>query len=120
MDEASLQRSPRANDFVHGAEGLVTQADEIVVIEPTQGRVIAKLGDFEGVDKHGAPNGFLFPASLVFHGNDVFVTNLSLNLVTALGNPAARTVDSAWAEQVTTHTISKITKRIPKIKGLPD
>jgi sugar lactone lactonase YvrE len=116
---------------VNGADGLIideddniwvaaNQADEIVVIEPTQGRVIAKLGDFEGVDNHGAPNGFLFPASLVFHGNDVFVTNLSLNLVTALGNPAARTVDSAWAEQVTTHTISKIKKRIPKIKGLPD
>jgi sugar lactone lactonase YvrE len=116
---------------VNGADGLIideddniwvaaNQADEIVVIEPTQGRVIAKLGDFEGVDKHGAPNGFLFPASLVFHGNDVFVTNLSLNLVTALGNPSARTVDSAWAEQVTTHTISKIKKRIPKIKGLPD
>jgi len=116
---------------VNGADGLIideddniwvaaNQAAEIVVIEPTQGRVIAKLGDFEGVDKHGVPHGFLFPASLVFHGNDVFVTNLSLNLVTALGNPAARTVDSAWADQVTTHTISKIKNRIPKIKGLPD
>ena len=116
---------------INGADGLIideddniwvaaNQANEIVVIEPTQGRVIAKLGDFNGVNKDGAPNGFLFPASLVFHGKDVFVTNLSLNLVSALGNPAARTVDSAWADQVTTHTISIIKNRIPKIKGLAD
>lgn len=90
-----------------------------MVIEPTEGRVIAKLGDFNGVGNDGAPNGFLFPASLVFHGNDVFVTNLSLNLVTVV-NPAARTVDSAWADQVSTHTISKIKKRIPKVQGFPD
>jgi hypothetical protein len=89
------------------------------VIEPTEGRVIAKLGDFDGVGKDGTPNGFLFPASLVFHGNDVLVTNLSLNLVTVV-NPAARTVDSAWADQVSTHTISKIKKRIPKVQGFPD
>jgi sugar lactone lactonase YvrE len=116
---------------INGADGLIidennniwvaaNQADEIVVIEPTKGQVIAKLGDFNGVGKDGTPNGFLFPASLVFHGNDVFVTNLSLNLATALGNPAARTVDSAWADQVTTHTISKIQKRIPKVQGFPN
>ena len=49
-----------------------------MVLEPTQGRVIAKLGDFGGIDKDGAPIGFLWSNSLVFHGDDVLVTNLSL------------------------------------------
>jgi hypothetical protein len=29
-----------------------------MVVEPKQGRVIAKLGDFGGIDKDGAPIGF--------------------------------------------------------------
>ena len=53
------------------------QSNEIMVIEPKQGRVIAKLGDFGGIDKDGAPIGFLWSNSLVFHGEDVLVTNLS-------------------------------------------
>ena len=47
-----------------------------MVLEPKQGRVIAKLGDFGGIDKDGAPIGFLWSNSLVFHGDDVLVTNL--------------------------------------------
>ena len=47
------------------------------MLEPTQGRVIAKLGDFGGIDEDGAPIGFLWSNSLVFHGDDVLVTNLS-------------------------------------------
>jgi hypothetical protein len=39
------------------------QADEIVVVDPS-GRMIAKLGDFDGVDWHGEPLGLLFPANL--------------------------------------------------------
>ena len=54
------------------------QSNEIMVLEPKQGRVIAKLGDFGGIDKDGAPIGFLWSNSLVFHGDDVLVTNLSL------------------------------------------
>ena len=38
--------------------------DEIVVVNPN-GKVIAKLGDFYGVDD-GVPRGLLFPASLAF------------------------------------------------------
>ena len=53
------------------------QTDEIVVIEPS-GRVIAKLGDFNGLDSNGAPNGLLFPASLVRSGEFIYVTNLAL------------------------------------------
>src|SRR5207245_368499 len=66
---------------INGADGLIVddddniwvcanQADELVVIEPTQGRVIAKLGDFDGIGRDGAPIGFLFPASLVVSATD--------------------------------------------------
>ena len=116
---------------INGADGLIiddddniwvcaNQADEIVVIEPTQGRVIAKLGDFDGIGRDGAPIGFLFPASLVFSGKDLLVTNLSLDLGAALGDPENRTVDSPWAAQVTTHTVSRIRARILPVKGLND
>ncbi len=85
-----------------------------MVLDPT-GRVIAKLGDFGGIDESGAPIGLLFPASPVFSGNFVLVTNLALDL-RLFGTP---TVDSPWAAQVTTHTVSKIRARIPPIRGLP-
>jgi sugar lactone lactonase YvrE len=90
------------------------QSNEILVLEPTQGRVIARLGDFGGIDKDGAPIGFLWSNSLVFHGDDVLVTNLSLN-VAALTSKSLRTVDGPWADQVKVHTISKIKKRIPGV-----
>ena len=107
---------------VNGADGLfvddegniwvcANQADEIVVIDPT-GRVIAKLGDFEGVRRQ-APVGLLFPASLVRHGNWVYVTNLSLDL-RLFGLPQA--VDSQWAADVKRHTISRIRARIPRVE----
>ena len=66
----------------------------------------------------GAPNGLLFPASLVFRGNFLFVTNLSLDLGAALADPSKRTVDSPWAAQVTTFTISRINAQLPPIQGL--
>jgi len=115
---------------INGPDGLIidiqdriwvvaNQADEIVVIEPTNGRVIAKLGDFGGIGPDGAPNGLLFPASLVFRGNFLFVTNLSLDLGAALADPSKRTVDSPWAALVTTFTISRINAQLPPIQGLP-
>ena len=111
---------------VNGADGLIidehdnlwvaaNQADEIVVIDPT-GRVIAKLGDFDGITPNGAPQGLLFPASLVRSGNFIYVTNLSLDL-RRFGLP--QPVDAQWAAQVTTHTISKINAQLPPIQGLP-
>jgi sugar lactone lactonase YvrE len=90
------------------------QSNEILVLEPTQGRVIAKLGDFGGIDRDGAPVGFLWSNSLVFHGDDVLVTNLSLN-VAAFTSQSLRTVDGPWADQVKLHTISRIKKRIPSV-----
>jgi sugar lactone lactonase YvrE len=105
------------------------QSNEILVLEPTHGQVIAKLGDFAGIDRNGAPIGFLWSNSLVFHGDDVLVTNLSLDVGTALSQLGdelgmahlagknLQTVDGPWAQQVKIHTISKIKKRIP---GGPD
>ena len=107
---------------INGADGLIidgadnlwvaaNQADEIVVVDPT-GRVIAKLGDFDGIDRQGAPVGLLFPASLVMVNNFVYVTNLSLDL-RLFGAP---TVDSQWAAQVTRHTIARIPAHLPPIR----
>ena len=89
------------------------QSNEIMIIEPTEGRVIAKLGDFGGIDKDGAPIGFLWSNSLVFHGEDVLVTNLSLDA--RIRSQTMRTVDSPWAAQVKLHTVSKIRKYVPAI-----
>jgi sugar lactone lactonase YvrE len=116
--------------FVHsinGADGLVideddnlwvaaNQADEIVVVSPS-GRVIAKLGDFNGLDPSGAPNGLLFPASLVFSRGFLYVTNLALDLRVAVG-PDVMAVDSQWAAEVTRHTVARIPARIPPVQGL--
>ncbi|MDQ0138972.1 SMP-30/gluconolactonase/LRE family protein [Cupriavidus necator] len=102
------------------------QSNEILVLEPTQGRVIAKLGDFGGIDRNGTPIGFLWSNSLVFHGDDILVTNLSLDVETALSQLSdelglahlvprnLRTIDGPWARQVKTHTISKIKRPIPE------
>src|SRR3954471_3267714 len=56
---------------INGADGLIideednlwvcaNQGDEIVIVDNT-GKVIGKLGDFDGL-KHGEPDGLLFPA----------------------------------------------------------
>jgi sugar lactone lactonase YvrE len=109
---------------INGADGLIldaadnvwvvaNQSDEIVVVDPS-GRVIAKLGDFNGIDRQGAPAGLLFPASLVRVGNFIYVTNLSLDL-RLFGAP---TIDSQWAAQVTRHTIARIHAHLPPVRGL--
>jgi sugar lactone lactonase YvrE len=106
------------------------QANEIVVLEPTQGRVIAKLGDFAGIDRNGAPKGLLWPNTFAFHGDDILVTNLSVDmdavfkrLADEFGMPHLKTmnlrnIDGPWAQQVKVHTVSKIKKRIPESPDL--
>jgi sugar lactone lactonase YvrE len=109
---------------INGADGLVldssdnlwvvaNQADEIVVVDPT-GKAIAKLGDFDGVDKTGVPHGFLFPASPDFSkdGNFLYVSNLALDL-RLFG--LVQSVDSQWTAQVQRYTISRIKARIPPL-----
>jgi sugar lactone lactonase YvrE len=86
------------------------QADEIVVVDPT-GKVIAKLGDFNGV-QNGVTQGLLFPASPAFSpdGKTLYVTNLELDL-TKIG--ITQSVDSQWAAEVKQHSIAKLDATIP-------
>jgi sugar lactone lactonase YvrE len=114
---------------INGADGIVldrqdniwvaaNQADEIVVIDPT-GKAIAKLGDFDGIDRHGVPQGLLFPASPAFSldGKFLYVSNLALDLRVVVG---AQAVDSQWAAQVKRYTISRIRAEIPRLDGEDD
>jgi sugar lactone lactonase YvrE len=106
---------------INGADGLLVdrddnvwvcanQSDEIVVTDKT-GKVIAKLGDFDGV-RDGSPVGLLFPASLVRRGDWLYITNLSLDLRPVVPT-GEQSVDSQWAAKVKKHTISRIRFRIP-------
>jgi DNA-binding beta-propeller fold protein YncE len=77
-------------ESLHGADGLVfdgdgrlwvcvNQNDEVVALSET-GRVVARLGEFQGVRKDGTPGGLLFPASAVIVDGWMYVTNLALPL----------------------------------------
>ena len=73
------------------------QSDEIVVVDKT-GKVIAKLGDFDGLVDDGMPKGLLFPATPDFSrdGKTLYVTE-SLRS-TCASAPAIRTTSrSTWA-----------------------
>jgi len=87
------------------------QEDEIVIIDKT-GKVIAKLGDFYGIDRNGIAQGFLFPASLAFSrdGTTLYVSNLTLYLPYA---GASAAIDSAWTLDVKGYTVSKLPAVIP-------
>jgi sugar lactone lactonase YvrE len=108
---------------INGADGLIidkddniwvaaNQADEIVIVDPT-GKAIAKLGDFDGINKDGAANGLLFPASLVFSRDKqvLYVTNLALDLRLF---ELVQSVDSQWTAKVKRYTVSKLAARIPR------
>ena len=89
------------------------QEDDVIVIDKT-GKVIAKLGDFNGINDDGIVRGLLFPASLAF-SNDrktLYVSNLSLYLPYAGANAA---VDSAWTLKVKHYTVSKMPAVIPPL-----
>ena len=100
-------------ESINGADGLVmdgsgrlwvcaNQADEVVALN-AHGRVIVKLGDFQGINNDGTPRGLLFPASPVIVGNDMFVTNLAIPLTAAVGDEPE--------EDVTLWTIARL--RLP-------
>ncbi|HLW53163.1 MAG TPA: SMP-30/gluconolactonase/LRE family protein [Candidatus Angelobacter sp.] len=110
---------------INGADGIAidthdnlwvaaNQSDEIVVVSPG-GKLIAKLGDFEGVDAHGLPHGLLFPASPAFsqNGDFLYVTNLALDL-RVFGLPQA--VDSQWCAQVRHFTVSRVRTHFRPLK----
>jgi sugar lactone lactonase YvrE len=94
------------------------QEDDIVVIDKT-GKVIAKLGDFNGFDKNGVAKGLLFPASLAFSldGKKLYVSNLTLFLPFAGALPA---VDSAWTLEAKHYTVSQIPAVIPSLERRSD
>jgi sugar lactone lactonase YvrE len=91
------------------------QEDDIVVIDKT-GKVIAKLGDFNGFNDDGVASGLLFPASLAFSldGKKLYVSNLTLFLPFAGALPA---VDSAWTLQAKHYTVSQIRAVIPPLES---
>ncbi len=89
------------------------QEDEIVVIN-RKGKVIAKLGDFNGITEDGQVRGLLFPASLAFSldGKTLYVSNLTLFLPFAGAEPA---IDSAWTLEVNRYTVAKISAEISSL-----
>jgi sugar lactone lactonase YvrE len=97
------------------------QEDEIVVVDKT-GKVIAKLGDFRGIDPKGIVRGLLFPASLAFSkdGKTLYVSNLTLYLPYADPNPGNLAIDSAWTLQVNGYTVSQLPAKIPPFPDQED
>lgn len=102
-------------ESINGADGIVfdrrgrlwvaaNQNDEVVALDKN-GRVVVRLGSFDGIGRDGAPRGLLFPASPVIVGDELFVTNLAIPLTAAVGDEPE--------EDVTRWTVSRI-----KLPGL--
>ncbi len=81
------------------------QADKVIGLD-TNGKVIAKLGDFLGMRNNGTPKGLLFPGSLVIKDKKIYVTNLSIASTLAV-------MGDEPEEDVTRYTVSKI--KIPNL-----
>jgi DNA-binding beta-propeller fold protein YncE len=97
-------------ESINGADGIAfddrgilwvaaNQADEITGLDE-RGRVVAKIGGFEGIGANGAPVGLLFPASIVLVGRELYITNLALPLTGAAGDEPE--------EDVTRWTVSRL------------
>ena len=110
---------------INGADGIAidahdnlwvaaNQGDEIDVVSPS-GKLLAKMGDFNGVDSSGLPHGLLFPASPAFSndGKFLYVTNLALDL-RVFGLTQA--VDSQWCAQVRHFTVSRMRARFEPLE----
>jgi sugar lactone lactonase YvrE len=98
---------------INGADGLAfdadgrlwvaaNQADQILGLD-SNGRVIAKLGEYHGISQNGAVKGLLFPASLVINHGKLFITNLALPLTPGAGDESE--------EDVSQFSVSKIRLR---------
>ena len=82
-------------ESIHGADGLLfdsgllwvagNQADSVFALND-KGRIVARAGEFDGVDRDGTPRGLLFPASMVIVDGWMYVTNLALPLTAAVGD----------------------------------
>lgn len=84
---------------------VANQSDEIVVFDKT-GKVLAKLGDFDGLDESGAPRGLLFPAGMEKIGDSLYVLNLAVDGRWFKGFPP--NVIGQWAAQVKVFNIMRI------------
>jgi len=84
---------------------VANQSDEIVVFDKT-GKVLAKLGDFDGLDESGAPRGLLFPAGMEKVGDSLYVLNLAVDVRWFKGY--VQTVIGQWAAQVKVFNIMRI------------
>jgi len=113
MDMATKAVSVFA-ESVHGADGLLfdaggrlwaaaNQADELVALND-KGRVVARVGGFDGIRHDGTPRGLLFPASMVIVRDHMYVTNLALPLTPAVGDEPE--------EDVTRWTVARF--KVPK------
>ena len=100
-------------ESINGADGIAfdrkgrlwvaaNQGDEVVALN-RNGRVVERVGSFEGVGNDGAAKGLLFPASIVISRGFVYVTNLALALTPAVGDEPE--------EDVSTYTVSRF--RLP-------
>ena len=103
-------------ESINGADGIAfdskgrlwvaaNQGDHVVALN-SKGRVIERVGSFQGVGKDGAARGLQFPASIVISRGDIYVTNLALPLT-----PAPERAGDEPEEDVSTYTVSRF--RIP-------
>jgi sugar lactone lactonase YvrE len=101
-------------ESINGADGLAfdrfgrlwvcaNQNDEVVALND-KGRVVERLGRFEGIRRDGSPRGLLFPASPAIVDDHMYVTNLALPLTPTAGDEPE--------EDVTRWTVSRI--RLPR------
>lgn len=108
--EVASQDCDSFAESINGADGIAfdhrgrlwvcaNQADELVALND-KGRIVERRGSFRGIANDGAVTGLLFPASLVFSGGSIFVTNLTLPLTPAQGDEPE--------EDVTTYTVARI------------
>jgi sugar lactone lactonase YvrE len=86
---------------------VANQSDEILVFDKN-GKVLAKLGDFNGLDESGAPRGLLFPAGMEKIGDSLYVLNLAVDTRYFKAFGLTQAVISQWAAQVRVHNIVRI------------
>ena len=100
-------------ESINGADGLAVdddgrllvaanQSDEVVALNQN-GRVIARVGEFKGIRADGSPRGLLFPASMVFVGDWMYITNLAIALTPAVGDEPEEDVTRWTLSRVKTH-----------------
>lgn len=82
-------------ESIHGADGLLfhdgllwvaANQDDAIVALDTNGREVARAGQFLGIAADGSPQGLLFPAASAVVGHRMVVANLALPLTPAKGD----------------------------------